>query len=228
MLSDDHVDAFLSRYVKDGKVISIGTNPLGELFLKKLGLMVEDNRWSVELIPTSVPQMEICQQFHLPTTTLNDREVDICFEFVSQATEDYDFLKRHSSSLIRDKMVAQSAGELIAILPAKDMVPSLQGICPFEISAFGWKRTLLQLGQIGNVDFSQYKNEPQKTEAGHYLVNVLLEESGSAGLSVEELDAQARRIPGVIETGLFPGSADRLILVGETEIRVKSRLDFEK
>ena len=48
-----------------------------------------------------------------------------------------------------------------------------------------------------------------------------------ASLSLEDIDMQARLIPGVLETGLFIGMADRLILVGDTDIKVKSRLDNE-
>lgn len=223
MLSEDQVDAFVSRYIKDGQVVSIGTNQLGELFLKKLGLQCEENAWNVSIIPTSTSQIQTCREFKLPLTTLNDREVDIAVEFVDQADNDYNFIKRYSTSLIRDKMIGQSAGELIAVLPLKQQYDQLSGLVPFEISSFGWKRTLLQLEQVGRVDHSKYADEPPKTESGHYLVEVELDEH----LLVDDVDAQARLIPGVLETGLFIGMADRLLLVGDTEIRVKSRLNYE-
>ncbi len=224
MLNEDQVDAFVSRYVKDGQVVSIGTNQLGELFLKKLGIQCEQNHWNVEIIPTSTSQIQTAKQFHLNLTTLNEREVDIAIEFVDQADEDYNFIKRYTTSLIRDKMIAQSAAEMICVVSAKEVYPKLHGYVPFEISAFGWKRTLLLLEQIGKVDHRKYADEPPKTESGHYVVEAEIEE----GLSIEDVDMQARLIPGVLETGLFIGQVDRLILVGDTEIRVKSRLDYEK
>ncbi|MDZ4256119.1 MAG: ribose-5-phosphate isomerase A, partial [archaeon] len=165
MLSEDHVDAFLAKYVKDGKVIAIGTNQLGDLFLKKLGLLCEQNHWEIPLIPTSTSQVHTAQQFHLPLTTLNEREVDIAFEFVSQADSDYNFTKRITYSLVRDKMIAQSAGEMIAILPSQEMYDKIHGDVPFEISTFGWKRTLLLLEQIGRVDYSKYEKEPPLSES---------------------------------------------------------------
>lgn len=223
MLSEEQVDAFVTRYVKDGHVVAVGTNQLGELFLKKLGLLCEQNRWNVQIIPTSTGQIATANMFHLPLTTLNEREVDVAIEFVDQADGDYNFIKRYSTSLIRDKMVAQSAAELVAILPEKEFVTKLHGNIPMEISAFGWKRTLLLLERVGRVDHQKYTREPPKTESGHYLVDVEIDE----GMSLEDIDTQARLIPGVLETGIFIGSADRLILVGSTEIHVKSRLDNE-
>lgn len=224
MLSEDQVDAFVSRYVKDGNVVAVGTNQLGELFLKKLGILCEQNRWDVNIIPTSTSQIATAKMFHLPLTTLNEREVDVAFEFVDQADHDYNFLKRYSTSLIRDKMVAQSAGELVAILPEKEQYDKLHGSISIEISAFGWKRTLLLLERVGRVNHQKYADEPPKTESGHYLVDVEIDEY----LSLEDIDMQARLIPGVLETGIFIGMADRLILVGETDIKVKSRLDNDE
>lgn len=224
MLSEDQVDAFVSRYIKDGHVVAIGTNQLGELFLKKLGLLCEQNHWEIEVIPTSTSQITTAKTFHLPLTTLNEREVDVAFEFVDQADNDYNFIKRYSTSLIRDKMIAQSAAELVAILPQKEFVEQIHGLMPVEISSFGWKRTLLLLERVGRVNYQKYTNEPPKTESGHYLVEVEID----SGLSLEDIDMQARLIPGVLETGLFLGTADRLVLVGENEINVKSRLDYDE
>ena len=224
MLSEDQVDAFVSRYVKDGQVVSIGTNQLGELFLKKLGLWCEQNKWNVEIIPTSTSQISTANQFHLPLTTLNDREVDVAIEFATQADHDYDFIKGNTTSLIRDKMIAQSAGELIVVVPAANMYDKLKGMVPYEISAFGWKRTLLMLEQVGRVDFTKYETEPPKTELGHYIVETEMDDH----LLIDEMDQQARLIPGVLETGFFIGSADRILMVGDQEIKVKSRMEYGK
>ena len=224
MLNEDQVDAFVTRYVKDGQVLAVGTNQLGDLFLKKVGLWIEQNRWDISLIPTSASQIQTANEFHLPLTTLNESEVDLAVEFATQGDHDFNFLKRYSNSLVRDKMIAQSAGELVVVIPERDYVEKLSGIVPFEISAFGWKRTLLLLEQIGKVNHTQYQKEPPKTESGHDLVEAEIDTQ----LLLEEIDAQARLIPGVLETGIFIGSADRLLLVGEQEIKVKSRMDFEK
>jgi ribose 5-phosphate isomerase A len=222
MLSEEQVDAFLTKYAGDGKVVSVGTNQLGELFLKKIGLLCEQNNWEISLIPTSTGQIHTAQVFHLPITNLNEREVDVAFEFVDWADYDYNFIKERSTSLVRDKMIAQSAGELIIVLPETNFVKKLRGIMPVEISSFGWRRTLLLLEQIGKVDFSKYANEPPKTESGHYLVEVEID----SGLLADDIDAQARMIPGVLETGLFVGQADRIVLIGEQGLKVKSRLTY--
>lgn len=224
MLSEESIDAFISKYVKPSQVVSIGTNASGEAFLKKLGLLNERNRMGLQLIPTSNSQIPLCQSMHLPITNLNDQEVDIAVEFVDEGDEDFNFLKRTTTSLVRDKMIAQSAGEVIAILPELGWKARVGGKCAFEISSFGWKRTLLQLERVGKVDYSKYEKEPLKTESGHFLVEAELDD----GLMLEELDSLARNIPGVLETGIFLGMADRFFIVGEEQIQVKSRMDFEK
>ena len=103
MLSEEYVDSFISKYIKPQQVISIGTNPLGEAFLKKLALLNERDRMGLQIIPTSNSQIALCQQMHLPVTNLNDQEVDVAVEFADEADDDFNFLKRNSSSLVRDK-----------------------------------------------------------------------------------------------------------------------------
>ncbi|MEK6970831.1 MAG: ribose-5-phosphate isomerase A [archaeon] len=71
-------------------------------------------------------------------------------------------------------------------------------------------------------DFTKYKIEPPQTELGHYIVETEMDDH----LLIDEMDQQARLIPGVLETGFFIGSADRILMVGDQEIKVKSRMEY--
>ncbi|MBU2477268.1 ribose-5-phosphate isomerase A, partial [Candidatus Micrarchaeota archaeon] len=62
-----------------------------------------------------------------------------------------------------------------------------------------------------------------KTESGNYIIDVLTDSIPST----EEFEYQAKEIPGVIETGLFVGYADRVLLYDKGKIEVKSRLGKE-
>ena len=62
-----------------------------------------------------------------------------------------------------------------------------------------------------------------KTESGNYIIDVLTDSIPSP----EEFEYQAKEIPGVLETGLFVGYADRIILYDKGKIEVKSRIGKE-
>ncbi|MFH0714736.1 MAG: ribose 5-phosphate isomerase A [Candidatus Diapherotrites archaeon] len=219
MLSESNVEEFVSRYVSNGNVIAIGSGTHSESFLKKLAFLVQEKEWKVKVVPCSASLGILCADFHLPMTSLNDSEVDVGFEFADLVDEMYNYVKRDSTSLIRDKMIAQSADELIIIAEKKNWVPQLKGVTPVEISAFGWKRTITQLQNFGKAKLREMKGSPFKTESGHFLADVEMDEV----FVPEELDGELKKIPGVIETGFFIGYADRVILHNKG-IEVKSRL----
>jgi len=98
-------------------------------------------------------------------------------------------------------MIAQNAAELIIIAERKNLVARLHGKIPFEIAIFGWKRTVAQLEKLGRANIVLRDGRPAKTESNNYLAEVLVDRI----YSLEDLEFQAKEIPGVLETGLFIG-----------------------
>jgi len=61
--------------------------------------------------------------------------------------------------------------------------------------------------------------EPKLSETGNQFISVKIDEV----YDLEDIEYQAKRIPGVLETSLFVGFADRALLYGST-LTMKSRL----
>ena len=223
-LREEIVDAILQRYLNSGKtVLSFGTGELSEKFIKKIAFKVENEGLDIKVIPTSAHIAGILSELNIPTTTLNESEIDLAIEFVDLVDRHFNFIKRDSLSLVRDKMIAQSAEELIVIAGEKDYVKKLDGIVPFEITSFGWKRTLTQLEKFGEATLRMQGAAPFRTETNNYMTDVFIDEI----FSLDEIETQTKNVPGVIETGLFIGYADR-ILLHNGKIQVKSRMDYSR
>lgn len=216
----ERLEEFAEKYLKKDSIIAVGSDELGESLLKKIALKNELEGLNIEVVPTSSKIASLCSSFKLKIASINEQEVDIAFEFADLVDKNYNFVKRNSHSLVRDKMIAQSAEELIVIAEGKKLAERIHGVIPFEISTFGWQRTLTQLGKLGKASLREIsKGTPFKTETGHYLVDVDCDEI----YSLEDLEFQAKTIAGVLETGLFIGYADRIILYNG-KIEVKSRI----
>ncbi|HZX20575.1 MAG TPA: ribose 5-phosphate isomerase A [archaeon] len=224
-MHESHIEDLVARYVKDGDVVSIGSSDLGEKFLKKLALALAHEHIPidhVEFIPTSMRNAAIASTLGIPIADINEREVDVALEFVDLIDENYNFIKRNSLSFVRDKMIAQSAGILIAIADEGNMVKKLRGMIPFEIATFGWKRTMNQLDSLGTASRRMNGETPFKTETGNYVIDVDVDHV----FSYEDLEFESKQIPGVLETGLFIGFADKIILHGK-KIQLLSRTEFK-
>jgi len=218
MIPEDQIEGLVEKYIKHGDHVGIGSSALGIKFLKKMALKKEIENLDLKIVPTSAEMTYILKQLNLEACSLEEKEIDIAIEFADLADHNYNFIKKDSKSFVRDKMIAQSAETLIIVLEKKNFVSKMFGVVPFEVSPFWWKRTKLQLESFGAA--RERKTESMvKTESGNYIIDVLTDSIPSP----EEFEFQAKEIPGVLETGLFVGYADRVILCNG-KIEVKSRI----
>ncbi len=221
MLLDEHVEGLLERYIKHNTVISFGTGQINLSFLKKLALHVEHNDYGIKVVPTSYKLFSLCNELKIKTAALDDTEIDVAFDFVDQVDEDFNYASSETTSLVRDKMIAQTSGELVVVCEEKDFVKKINCPITVETSTFAIKKTMIQLMNLGEPK-QRFENEkPKLSETGNYFVDINVDEI----YSTNDLEFQMKRIPGVLETSLFIGYADRVVLHGDT-VKVKSRLDF--
>jgi len=220
MISEERLEEFAAKYLKKGDIAAVGSDSLGERMLRKIALKSHEHALGVQVVPTSTHIASLCHSLHLPLANINDHEIDLAFESARVIDKFFNFVKQDTHSLVRDKMIAQSAGELIVIAEGGMLSESISGEIPFEISQFGWKRTVMQLQKLGNARVRLAGKTYAKTEMGHYIADVEFDSI----FSPEDLEFQAKSIAGVLETGLFIGYADRVILHDDKKIEVKSRI----
>ncbi len=221
-MQESLVDFLVEKYIQKEQVLGIGTSNEAEKFIKSIAL----KDLNVKIVPTSTKLAGIIASLGLDVCGISEQEIDVAIEFIDQIDEHFSFIKNNSHSLVRDKMIGQSASELIVVTDEKNFVKRLKGIVPVEITPFGWKRTLIQLENFGNAKLKEESGNPVKTETGNFFVDVNIADI----FSLEELEQELKNIPGVLETGLFIGYADRIVLTDGKGIKVKSRMmpDFSK
>ena len=223
VLKDETIEALLSKYISNNMVLSFGTGEESIKLVKKLALKIEEESLDISVVATNKQVAETLADMKIKTVSINDREIDLAIEFADLVDEEFNFIERDSGSFVRDKMIVQSAAELIVITDEKNYGKKLSGWIPFETCVFGWKRTLLQLEKLGKAKLRETNGKPYKTETNHYIIDVKVDEI----YSPEDLEFQAKEIPGVLETGLFLGYADR-ILLHNGGLKMLSRLDYTK
>jgi len=223
VLHEEAIEALLAKYVSNNMILSFGTGAHSMSFVKKLAFRIEEEGLDVSIVPTNNKIAEIIEDLGMKSISVNDREIDLAIEFVDLVDHEFNFIERESGSFVRDKMIAQSAADLIVITEAKNYGKKLTGWIPFEVCVFGWKRTLMQLEKLGRARLRERSGRPFKTETNHFVIDVKVDEI----YSLDDLEFQAKDIPGVLETGLFIGYADR-VLLHNGKLQMLSRLDYSK
>ena len=219
MLSESDIEGILERYIKQESIVSLGTGQTNEDFLKKIALYMERSGLKIQMVATSHHMAMLCSQFKIPLASVEDVEIDVAFDFVDQVDEDFNYVSNETTSLVRDKMISMDAAEMIVISEEKNFVKTINAPICVEATTFAIKKTIAHLMNLGEPKLRVKDNKPILSETGNYFVDLKFDQI----YSLEDLDFEARKIPGVLETSLFLGYADRAILYGENLI-VKSRL----
>ena len=209
------------KLIKNNDVVAIGTSDLENNFLNELIKQLIIIKKDVYFVPTTTMQAKTLHDLSQKTISLTDREIDVAIEFIDQIDQYFNFIKRRTKSFIRDKMISQSALNLVVVTDKYNLVPEIDADVYLEISTFAWQRTILNLQSYGfaRVVLDSADNFV-KTEIGHYLARVTLDKN----ISLDDFEYSVRNIPGVLETGVFIGTADTIFIIEDKgEVKIKTR-----
>jgi ribose 5-phosphate isomerase A len=199
------------RELKDNTTIGLGS---GNTILHALELTAErikKENLRISFIPTSY-QVEIAaKKLGLKTTTLDeDTEPDLALDGADQVQwRTLDLVKGGGAALLREKIVDSTAKRLVIVVDEKKLARTLGGIqpIPVEITPFGYASTIEKIRRISEktgLRESSGKVGPVITDNGNLIADAYFRNLRRPEIVHEKL----KKIPGVIETGLFLGMAD--------------------
>jgi ribose 5-phosphate isomerase A len=126
-------------------------------------------------------------------------------------------IKGGGGALLQEKIVAAASRRFVVIADATKWVETLGAFdLAAEVVSFGWRTTAGQIARaLEEQDVAgrgwrlrERNGAPFVTDEGHHILDLALGRiADPAGL-----DRALRAIPGVVETGLFVGMAERAIL----------------
>ena len=210
-------------HVESGMRLGLGTGSTAEAFIEALAERVEGGLEIVG-VPTSERTAGLCVEYGVPLTTLDDTpRLDLAIDGADEIGPDLALVKGGGGALLREKIVAWAADRMIVIADESKLVDHLGAFgLPITISAFGATATRLaveteaeRIGLTGDVAVRQGRDGPYRTDGG----NTILDASFGRIDDPEALSNALRRIPGVLEHGLFLGIATKAIVGGADGVR---------
>ncbi|MEM1286832.1 MAG: ribose-5-phosphate isomerase RpiA [Pseudomonadota bacterium] len=219
--------------IKDGMVLGLGTGSTAEAFLRALADRVADGL-NVRGVPTSERTASLCTELGIPLTDLDrDPVLDLAVDGADEIDPDLNLIKGGGGALLREKIVAAAAGSMLVIGDATKYVERLGSFpLPLEINQFGAASTTIKIEQIlSRMDWAvdavlrpakedaDPLEDPFVTDGGHWIVDCRLGMISDAF----SLDTALLAVPGVIETGLFLGMADRAFLATGEGVEILER-----
>ncbi len=200
------------EFVRDGMVVGLGTGSTAKHLVLALGERVRAGM-NLRGVPTSQETATLARESGIPLLDSENRwEIDVALDGADQVDPDLNLIKGGGGALLKEKIVAASAKQFIVMVDHTKQVPVLGGSfpLPIEVIPFGWGSTARAIESLTNsrVILRERNGIPFKTEAGNLIVDVHIDRISQPG----ELETALNLIPGVVETGLFVGRTNILIV----------------
>ncbi|OQW36757.1 MAG: ribose 5-phosphate isomerase A [Nitrospira sp. SG-bin1] len=200
------------EFVHDGMVVGLGTGSTAKHMVLALG---EKVRRGMKLrgVPTSAETAALARQAGIPLIDTENRwEIDVAIDGADQVDRDFNLIKGGGGALLKEKIVAASAKQFIVMVDHTKQVAVLGGSfpLPIEVIPFGWGSTAREIESLtkSRVVLRERNGVPFRTEAGNLIVDAHIDRIERPG----ELETALNLIPGVVETGLFVGRTNVLIV----------------
>ena len=214
--------------VEDGMLLGLGSGSTAARFVDLLGQRVREGL-NVTCVATSEATRAQAERLGVALTTLDDVPfLDLTVDGADEVDPHLRLIKGGGGALLREKIVAVASGRMIVIADASKRVGRLGNFpLPVEVVRFGLAATRNLVGALaadagcsGEIKLRLGQDaQPFITDSG----NMLLDCAFGRIDNPEALDEALKRVPGVVENGLFLGIADAAIIAGADGVSVIER-----
>jgi ribose 5-phosphate isomerase A len=200
------------EYVNDGMIVGLGTGSTAKHMVLALGEKVKAGM-KLRGVATSHETAALARQSGITLIDSDNRwTIDVAIDGADQVDPRFNLIKGGGGALLKEKIVAASAKQFIVLVDYTKQVPVLGGSfpLPIEVIPFGWGSTAREIEALtkSRVVLRERNGAPFTTEAGNLIVDVHLARIDQP----RDLEIALNQIPGVVETGLFVGRTDLLIV----------------
>lgn len=209
------------RLLPERGVIGLGSGSTARLFIECLARLVAGGRDLVG-VATSEASRQLAEQRGVRVLAdAGPWAIDVCVDGADEVSDSLDLIKGGGGCHTREKIVNRAARLNVIAVDESKLSARLgeRWAVPVEVLRFGAESTRTALERFGAVTLRRMAGEPVITDSGNFIFDV------RAGAIAEpaSLDRELRAIPGVVETGLFIGRADVVIVAGRAGVRRLTR-----
>jgi len=205
-------------HVRPGMRLGLGSGTTVAFFLIELGRRIKEGL-DVVGIPTSERTAAAAGDLGIPLATFESvQELDLAVDGADEVDPDLNLIKGHGGALLREKIIAMAARQLVIIVDSTKLSGALgtHMTLPVEVVPFAMPLSHVRLEGIGA------RPELRQTGAGQPFVtdngNWILDCSFDPLDDPAAMEAAINRVPGVMENGIFAGLASEVIVARQGAI----------
>ncbi len=210
--------------IGDGATLGLGTGRAMSIFIALLGTRVREGL-RVSGVPTSSASARLATGAGIPLVDLGEAlELDLTVDGADEVAPNLDLVKGWGGALVRERIVAAASRRQVIVVGNEKLVKRLgeKGRIPVEVIPLARGlvlRRITALGLVPTVRAASDGGGPFHTDNGNLILDCAPARPLSNREMARALDTDLRAMPGVVDTGLFLGTAER-VLIGYPDGRV--------
>jgi ribose 5-phosphate isomerase A len=198
--------------IENNMIVGLGTGSTASYAIRKIGERVGQGL-DIKAVATSIASEKLAMDLNIPIIPIRDVAfIDIAIDGADEVDAKGNLIKGGGGALLREKIVAFASKQFHVIVDQSKLTELLGKFpLPVEIVPFATRLTIKHLEALGcEPSIRKVKTEDFITDNGNLVVDCRFEKMGDP----EALDAAIKKIPGVVETGLFPHTMVTSVIVG--------------
>jgi len=207
-----------AEYIEDNMVLGLGTGSTAYYMIEKVGELVNKG-FKIKAVATSQNTKNLANKFKIPLVSIDEVErIDLAIDGVDEIDGQFNAIKGGGGALFREKMVTNIADNVIWIMDSSKMVDSIGTFpLPIEILPYGHSHILKKLKLLSlNPVLRIQDNMPFVTDNHNYIVDLHVGKS----FDIEYVSEKLKCITGVLETGLFLNTCNRIIIGTSNGVKI--------
>jgi ribose 5-phosphate isomerase A len=219
----------VDRFAVDGMKLGLGTGSTAIWAVRRVAERIRDGSLrGIRAVTTSLQSEFEARRLGIPVGTLNDADLagglDLTIDGADEVDGAHNAIKGGGGALLMEKIVAYASRRFLVIVDEEKLSRRLcdRFAIPVEVAVPAVStatRALEEMGGTVNLRQAVRKAGPVVTDLG----NLLLDVSFAGPFDPQEMEDALKRIPGVLEDGLFTRMTPEL-LVGFADGRIEHRV----
>jgi ribose 5-phosphate isomerase A len=212
--------------IQDGARVGLGTGRAAAAFIARLGAQARAGL-SVTCVATSEATARLAREAGLTLVELDAAlPLDITVDGADEVAPTLDLVKGRGGAFVRERIVAAASQRQVIVVGPEKLVGALgeTGPVPVEIMPMALGLVTARLIALGLHPEPRLNSEGAHfvSDNGNLIVDVTPSSPLAEAAAARVLEGTLRSIAGVVDTGLFLGTAER-VLVGYPDGRVDTR-----
>ncbi|HWV57723.1 MAG TPA: ribose-5-phosphate isomerase RpiA [Longimicrobiales bacterium] len=211
------------EFVRDGMVVGLGTGSTARHVVEVLAERVRSGALrDVVGVPTSRATERHAREVGIPLATLDDEpRLDLAIDGADEVDPNLDLIKGLGGALLWEKIVATASDQLVIVVDSGKLVDRLgrRSPVPVEVVPFGWTTHVEYVELLGARPTLRRSadGEPFRTDSGNYILDCAFDDGLTDAARIER---EFQQRVGIIESGLFLGMADFVVVGDHDGVRV--------